>query len=387
MLLKRALAHHECRFLITLFHLNRNPSLNMDASRTGQEIPNGGGRVYHNHDGPTYNVFFHGVAPHTLILGANGNSSEQSALGHIPPQPPQAWKWDLEHITPQPPEASEKDLCHVVINRKANGKRILTFTINHPEIRRSVTGLLDCTNPSHLWQVNYALRTCLRQYGKSFLFAQEADIILRDLEETMRSELQDSIDQDVNDVKGNKRSLYYSIIMLSHGARATISELSISHNVRLDQVLLLSSEKVTLVFTHENQAKSYREIQVSDLPNLKEQGIHLQFESLLKHVLETGKCEHGDECVPHQPPADFEVQSFATSFIGIDEGEEHDATVEDADCVGSGSDPGRTLKLPIGDRQGTSEETFCHDDQHQAKVKNHQEGGDVTGQRCSPLRS
>lgn len=134
-------------------------------------------------------------------------------------------------------------------------------------------------------------------------------------------------------------------------ARATISELSISHSVRLDQVLLLSSEKVTLVFAHEDQAKSYREIQISDLPNLKEQGIHLHFEPFLKQMLESGKYEHGDDRVPHQPPAYFEVQSIATSFIGTDEGEERDSTVEGADCVGSGSDPGRTLKLPICDRR------------------------------------
>jgi hypothetical protein len=122
----------------------------------------------------------------------------------------------------------------------------------------------------------------------------------------MRSELQDS-EQDVSDVKYNKRSLYYSILMLSHGARATISELSISHSLRLDQVLLPSSEKVTLVFAHENQAKSYREIQISDLPNLKEPGIHLHLEPFLKQMLEAGKYEHGDDRVPHQPRSDFEV--------------------------------------------------------------------------------
>ena len=163
----------------------------------------------------------------------------------------------------------------------------------------------------------------------------------------MRSELQDSVEQDVSDVKCN----YYSILMLSHRAQTTISELSISHSVRLDQVLLLSPEKVTLVFAHENQAKSYREIQNSDLPNLKEQGIHLHLEPFLKQMLEAGKYEHGDDRVPHQPPADFEVQSIATLFIGTDEGEERGSTLEGADCVGSGHDPGRTLRLPICDRR------------------------------------
>ena len=139
--------------------------------------------------------------------------------------------------------------------------------------------------------------------------------------------------------------------MLSHGAWATISELSISHSVRLGQVLLLSSEKVTLVFAHEYQAKLYREIQISDLPNLKEQGIHLHFDPFLKQMLKAEKYEHGNDRVPHQPPADFEVQSIATSFVGIDEGEERDSTVEGADCVGSSSDPGRILKLSICNRQ------------------------------------
>ena len=206
-------------------------------------------------------------------------------------------------------------------------------------------------HPGHLWQVNYALRTRHREHGKGSLFAQEADIILRDIEEVMRSELQDNIEQHVSDVKGNKRSLYYSILMLSHGARATISELSISHSVRLSQVLLLSSEKVTLVFAHENQARLYCEIQISDLPKLKEQGIHLHFDPFLEEMLEAGKYEHGNDRVPHQPPADFEVQSIATSFVGTDEGEEHDSAVEGADCVGSGSNPGRTLKLSICDRR------------------------------------
>lgn len=306
----------------------------MDASRISKDIINDNGRVHQSHGGPIYNVSFHGVAPHILMLGTNDKPYKQAALGHIPAQTHQAWERDLEHITPPPPEASEKDLCHVFSCRKANGKRSFTFTITRPEIWRSVAGLLDSTNPSHLWQVNYALRTRHREHGKSSLFAHEADIILRDIEEIMRSELQDSIEQDVSGVNGNKRSLYYSILMLSHGARAIISELSISHRVRLDQMLLLSSEKVTLVFAHENQAKSYREIQVSDLPNLKEQGIHLHFEPFLKEMLEAGKYEYGDDRVPHQPPADFEVQSIATSFIGTDAGKEPDSTVEGADCVG-----------------------------------------------------
>jgi hypothetical protein len=73
----RALAHHKHHSFISLFQPNRSLSLIMDASRMGQEIPNDNGRVYRNHDGPTYSVSFCGVAPHNLILGANANPSEQ----------------------------------------------------------------------------------------------------------------------------------------------------------------------------------------------------------------------------------------------------------------------------------------------------------------------
>ena len=106
----------------------------------------------------------------------------------------------------------------------------------------------------------------------------------------MRSELQDHIEQKVGDIKGNRRLLCCSILMLSHGVPATISELSTPHCVRLDQVLLLSSCKVTLVFTHEeNQAKVYREIQVADLPHLREQGVHLQLEPFLESDTRSGQ--------------------------------------------------------------------------------------------------
>jgi hypothetical protein len=91
--------------------------------------------------------------------------------------------------------------------------------------------------------------------------------------------------------------------MLSHGTWATILELLISYSVHLDQMLLLSSEVITLVFTQENQAKRYHEIHISDLPNLKEQGIDLHFEPFLKQMLEARKYEHGDDHVPHQPLA------------------------------------------------------------------------------------
>ena len=146
----RALAHHKHRSLISLFQPNRSLSLNIDASRISREIPNDNGRVYHNHDGPTYSVSFNDVAPHILMLGANANPSEQPVLKHISPQPPQAWNRDFEHITPQPSEASGKDLCHVASIRKANSKRSFTFIITHPEIWRSLASLLDSTNPSHL---------------------------------------------------------------------------------------------------------------------------------------------------------------------------------------------------------------------------------------------
>jgi hypothetical protein len=122
-------------------------------------------------------------------------------------------------------------------------------------------------NPDHLWQINYTLQTRHYEHRKSTQFAQEADIILQDLKEVMRSELQDSIEQDI---KGNKRWLYYSILILSHRTWATISELSISYSVRLDQMLLLLSKVITLVFTQENQAKRYYEIHILNLLNLKE---------------------------------------------------------------------------------------------------------------------
>jgi hypothetical protein len=148
----------------------------------------------------------------------------------------------------------------------------------------------------------------------------------------MRSELQDSIEQDI---KGNERWLYYSILMLSHETWAIISELSISYSVRLDQVLLLSSKVITLVFAQENQSKRYREIHISDLPNLKKQGIDLHFKPFLKQMLEAGKYGHGDDRVPHQPPV---VQSITTLIINTDEEEESNSTVEGVDCVGSDHD-------------------------------------------------
>ena len=331
----------------------------MHVSRMDQETPNRDNRVYHNHDGTTYNITFNGVAPHTLILGPNANSPEQSVLGHIPQQPPQAW--DLEHITPQPPEASKTDLCHVSSIRKANGKRSITFMINHLEIQRSVAGLLDSTNPGQLWSINHALRARIREGGKNSPFAQAAHMILRDLEEVMRSELQDGIDQDVSNFEENKRSRYYSIIMLSHGAPATISNLSMSRILRLDQVLLTTAENVTLVFAHEKQAKWSREIWIADLPYLGEQGIHLQFEPFVKHMLEAETCEQGG------------VQSNRTSF-SIFDGEEREETVADVDYV-SGGWARANIELRIGDRRRRGEENLCHDDQPRPKVDNHQEDG------------
>lgn len=356
-----------------LAHAIRSPSLNMDASQIGQKIPKNYGRICHNHDGPTYNVTFHGVAPHSLILGANGNSSEQSVLEHITPQPPKALRWDLEHTTLQPPIGSERDLCCVHSVRKPDGTRSFSFHINHPEILRSVTGLLDYTNHVRLWQVAHALRSRRREYLKNGQFVREVDLILRDLEETMRSQLQDSIEQNHSDVEEYKLSLFYSIIMLSHGASATLSQVAFSHSLRLDQVLLLSSGEVTLVFAHTEQAKSYREVKVLDLPKLHEQGIDIDFEPFLKQMLEGGKYEQGAQRVAHQRREDpksgpqehatysgsaekrrsgchdncLEVGSNPTSFIGCDdEGQEREETIEDVDSVGNSFDSTPLLERP-----------------------------------------
>jgi hypothetical protein len=298
----------------------------MEASRIDQNIPDGGTKVIHNHDGHTYNVTFQGVAPHSMILGACSKSLDQSVLEHIPPQLPEASAWDLERATP-PPNASERLLCNVIINRKPDGTRSFSFTINQPEIWRSVIGLLDCPSPHSLWEIAYALRTRRRGYPKESRAVREIDLILQDLEESMRSELRYCKGQDVIHTKEDLLWLYYTIMMLSHGAPATLSSTAISLNVRLQHLLLLSPRELTMVFTDGKGTKSYHDIKILDLPRLNEQGIEIGFEPLLQQMLESGKYERRE--TPDRNIAVRGHQDDSVEVNAVERGE-HEADIEDA---------------------------------------------------------
>jgi hypothetical protein len=122
-----------------------------------------------------------------------------------------------EASTSQPPQS----LCSTRTEWKPDGKRCSTFQIENLPIWHSVSGLLDSPDHSNLWQVDYALRTRYRQYEEGSLFSQHVAIILHDLEETMFSQLADSIEQGVSHDKEYLRWRYYSIIMMSHGLLST----------------------------------------------------------------------------------------------------------------------------------------------------------------------
>jgi hypothetical protein len=291
----------------------------MDTSRIDQKTPNSDRRVYHNYNGPTYNVFNNGPAPPS---STNGEASKQSIFEQIlpcgskwnfSPKPSEA---ELEHIIQQPPKAP--NLCHVSSSRMSDGKRLLYFNICQPAIWRSVNGFLGFPEQICLWQLNYALRMRCREYGKRSQFTQEAEVILRDLETTIRSQLADSLEQNIMDPKEYKTWLCCSIIMLAHGAQATISGLSISYNCRLDHVIFWF-EKLTLVFAREDQPNLYREIMVFDLPNLEKQGISLHLDSFLKELVEVAKCEQHAECVSCELGDISDIRSNSTSFVDIDD--------------------------------------------------------------------
>lgn len=116
----------------------------------------------------------------------------------------------------------------------------------------------------------------------------------------MRSELRYCKEQDVIHTKKDLLWLYYTIIMLSHEAPATLLSTAISPNVRLQHFLVLSPRELTMVFTDGKGTKSYHDIKILDLPRLNEQGIEIGFEPLLQQMLESGKYEQGAQYVAHQ---------------------------------------------------------------------------------------
>ncbi len=122
-----------------------------------------------------------------------------------------------------------------------------------------MTGLLNCTNPGSLWHIAYALRTRRREFVEKSRAVQEVDLILKDLEETMHSELRSSKEQGVTYTKEHKLWLYYSIIMLSHGAPATLSNTAIYEvSERLKRIEEQQHAMVQLAARAEQRAEEQR---------------------------------------------------------------------------------------------------------------------------------
>lgn len=227
-------------------------------------------QVHHYH-GPMYTTVFHGVAPHTLILAGNqhppNNSSlDRSILGHMPPQ------------CNQMPLSS---LCDTVTTLHLDGKRLRRFFIHHPEIDRRVHELLQNKDQIELWDAAHALRDLRREcLASSTSLLQHVDLVLKEVDDAIRSEIKDFaqcrlMDKDGQNTitaQGCNSRIFYSIIMLSYGAEATLTHDRIPHRAHLEDVLLSTRGEVVLVFEYFGKAHLYHRIPVSDLSKLHENG-------------------------------------------------------------------------------------------------------------------
>jgi len=195
-----------------------------------------------------HTTVFQGVDPHSLLTLAhnqhppNNSTPERSIQGHI---------------SPQSDEIPPPTLCDTVITLHPNGERSRKLFIRQPEIARRVYGLLQNKDKGELWDTAHALRDLRREYltaGTPLL--QCVGLILRDIDHAIRSEIEDFAqcgftDEDCHNTItawGCNSQIFYSIVMLSYGLEATLSQDGSSHSVRVEDVILSTRGEVILIF-------------------------------------------------------------------------------------------------------------------------------------------
>jgi hypothetical protein len=191
----------------------------------------------------------------------------------------------LEHVPPKSDQIPLSSLCEIVTTLRPDGERSRKFFIHHPEIDRRVYELLQNKDKTELWDAAHALRDLRRQcLASSTPPLQYVDLVLEEVDGAIRSEIKDFaqcrlMDKDgQNTITSQRRNsrIFYSLIMLSYGAEATLSRNGQSHSAYLEDVLLGPCDSVTLVFNRVGKDDSYHhQFPVSDLPRLGNYGIEL----------------------------------------------------------------------------------------------------------------
>jgi hypothetical protein len=217
--------------------------------------------VIHNHFGATHTITFH---PHSLVLASN----QQTPNSH-----------SERSTTPQP------SLCSILTTRHLDGTKSRKIFIHHPEINHYVCGLLKDRKQIELWNVAYALQDLHREYlASSAPLIQYIELILKDVDESIYSEIEEAAERrlpvpDGQTITTEEDSwIFYSIIMLSYRAAATISQNGISYSAYLEDMLLCSRDVVTLVFKYIKKADLYHQIKISNLLRLNKYGIKVNLE-------------------------------------------------------------------------------------------------------------
>lgn len=226
--------------------------------------------VVHNLFGFTNLTSLHSVPYQSLVLGAD---TQTPCNTPIPRQ-----------IASQSGRVSQSSLSTIDTMLNLDVFNSWGIRIHHPEIRRRVYSLLENRAGIELWHVAHALHHLRREY---FAFDSplilDLKLILKDVEDSLLSAIEKATShvctarQNGNAVTMQEHPwLFHSIILLSFGAAATITQHGASHSAHLEEVFISPRDEVTLIFRYVVNTDLHRHIKVSNLSMLIECGVELE---------------------------------------------------------------------------------------------------------------
>ena len=194
--------------------------------------------------------------------------------------------------------------------------------IHHPQINERARHHLFDKNEHETWDVAHALRNLRREFLTSRCpLLQEVDWILKEVDETMQSEIQDFISTECGvrnpasqhiTLQKTNRWVFYSIIMLSYGAKATLRLDESAHVAYLEDVILDDDtcDDIVLSFDDVKKENYLYHINISELPALEKYGIHLDL-APFRDLLSAFDTQRWERSISHD--LGLEMREFSRS--------------------------------------------------------------------------